>query len=139
MKALGLDLGDVWIGIALSDALKLSCKPYKTIKKQELYPLLTLLLETESIDTIIIGHPKTMKGEKSLQTKKIEQEAHHLEQWIHQKKEWATITVILWDERLSSKWAQETTRLTRKKRHKTDEHSIAACYILQGYLDARIV
>ena len=32
MKILALDLGEKWIGTAISDALKITCKPYRTIE-----------------------------------------------------------------------------------------------------------
>ncbi len=127
MKIIALDLGDVWVGTAISDALKILAKPYKTIKIPELFQFLEELLAQEQINTIVIGYPQTMKGTQSEQTKKV----------LAQKKliaqKFSTIKIVLWDERLSSK----TARTIQGKKARTqgqNEHSIAAAVILQTYL-----
>lgn len=127
MKALALDLGDVWTGTAMSDPLKIIATPYQTVKTKNLLLFLTELLEQENIDTIVIGYPRTMKGKESDQTKKVLQKKEVIE------KEFPNQKCILWDERLSSKQA----RSIQKKNSKTDsvkEHSIAAALILGTYL-----
>jgi RNase H-fold protein (predicted Holliday junction resolvase) len=47
----------------------------------------------------------------------------------------ATITWMLWDERLSSKRASELNRSARTPEEKKKSHSVAAAFILQSYLD----
>ena len=61
MKKAALDLGNVWTGVAISDPLNLFAKPYKTVETKNLKSLETFLKE-ESIDTVIVGLPITMKG-----------------------------------------------------------------------------
>ncbi|MBI2344567.1 Holliday junction resolvase RuvX [Candidatus Dependentiae bacterium] len=127
MKVLALDLGDVWTGTALSDPLKIIARPFKTIKTSELLTSLQEIVNSQPIDTIIIGYPKTMRGTESEQTKKVLVQKEKIEQLFHNKK------IILWDERLSSKAARDI----QGKKAKTEginEHSIAAAVILQTYL-----
>lgn len=127
MKVIALDLGDVWVGTAISDALKILAKPYKTIKAPEIFEFLTEVLAKEPIDTIVVGYPRTMKGTESAQTKKVLEQKEEIEQ------KFSSIKIILWDERLSSK----TARTIQGKKARTDgqnEHSIAAAVILQTYL-----
>lgn len=127
MKVLALDLGDVWTGTAMSDPLKIIATPYKTVKTEELLQFLTNLFEKETIDSIVIGYPRTMRGKESDQTKKVLLQKEIIEKEFPSKK------CILWDERLSSKQA----RTIQKKNSKTDsnkEHSIAAALILGTYL-----
>ena len=137
MRVLALDLGDVWIGMALSDPLGMFASPYKTIKIDELENTLRSLLGEGEIDTVVIGCPLTMKGAQSEQTKKILAQKEQLAKRydvVHGH----AITWVLWDERLSSKRAQQ---LQKKKvpsvEEKRLEHARAAAFILQSYLDAR--
>jgi len=127
MKTAALDMGDVWIGIALSDALGITAKPYATIKHPELTTYLTEFITKESVSTIIVGLPKTMKGTESQQTKKVHADFNDL------KKKFPTITWKLWDERLSSKRAAGL-RKTSSKEDKIRSHAIAAAFILSSYL-----
>ena len=127
MKIVALDIGDVWTGSALSDALGMFAKPFQTTTTKELIPFLTTLFAKETITTIVIGHPRTMRGTSSDQTKKVEEAKLKLEQQFPDKK------FILWDERLSSQRAQ-TLKKAMTKEDKIKSHSIAAAFILQNYL-----
>jgi len=128
MKTLALDIGDVWTGTALSNALGMFAKPYQTTETKKLTSFLRDLLAKESIEKIVIGHPRTMKGTSSDQTKKVEEAKRVLE------KEFPDKTFILWDERLSSKRADALKR-ARTKEEKIKSHSIAAAFILESYLE----
>lgn len=135
MKILSLDLGDKWVGTALSDVLKVTCKPYQTIPINQLTQFLKKILHDEPITVIVVGYPKTFSGGESDQTKKIVGQQLELEKNVA---EWQTkkITWILWDERLSSKRAEELKRGSRDPEAKMKSHSIAAAFILQSYLDS---
>lgn len=128
MKILGLDIGDQWIGIAISDALGMFARPYKTVTAPEMDATLDDVLKKENITTVVIGYPKTMRGTVSEQTKKIEQTKEDLALRL------PNITWILWDERLSSKRA-DTLKHARTKEEKIKSHAIAASFILSSYLE----
>ena len=127
MKTSALDVGDVWTGIALSDALGITAKPYKTVKTVHLKDELEILITKERITTIIVGLPKTMKGTESQQTEKVRAVFSNLE------KQFPDIKWQLWDERLSSKRAQSLKRPMTKE-DKLQIHAIAAAFILSSYL-----
>ena len=132
MKTVGLDIGDVWVGIAISDALGITCRPHSTVKTQELETTLAQLLKQEQVNTIVVGYPLTMKGVESEQTKKVIAKKEELE------KKFAGACFALWDERLSSKRAKVSQgKDARTKEGKVQGHAIAASYILQSYLDAQ--
>ncbi|MFH0898279.1 MAG: Holliday junction resolvase RuvX [bacterium] len=128
MKLLALDLGDKWIGSAIADPLGITCKPYKTIELEELEHFLNQTIKQEDISTIIVGYPQTFACKESEQTKKIVTLKETLE------KKFSNVTWILWDERLSSKHAEQLKR-TKSTDDKKKSHSIAAAFILQSYLD----
>ena len=127
MKIIALDIGDVWTGTAISDALGFFARPYQTTQTSELVPFLHELLHKETIQKIVIGYPRTMKGTSSEQTKKVERAKILLE------KEFPTKTFILWDERLSSKRA-DALKKGHTKEDKIKSHSVAAAFILESYL-----
>ena len=105
MKILALDLGDVWVGSAISDGLGISCRPYQTVQIGELETFLTKTLTQEPIGAVVVGYPKTVgAGTESDQTKKIVLLKEELEQKFGQ------VSWVLWDERLSSKRADEARR-----------------------------
>ena len=135
MKTLGLDVGDVWIGTALSDGVGISCRPYETVTLSELEGFLKDLLANEQISTVVVGHPITVGGGKvSAQTEKVEALFAVL------KEQFAAydLTWVLWDERFSTKRAQTIQQRHKKKKEaKKREHSIAAAFILQNYLDSK--
>lgn len=134
MRILALDLGDKWVGTALSDGLGITCKPYKTVTLPNLPSFLQEIIPQERITTVVIGYPKTFSGGQSDQTRKIVAEKEKLEQQFGLVNE-VPITWLLWDERLSSKRAQELVQKARTPEEKQKSHSIAAAFILQNYLD----
>ena len=135
MKILALDLGDVWVGSALSDALKITCKPLTTVKIEETDAYLRDVLSKEYISVVVVGYPKTVgDGGHSDQTKKIIAEKERLEQEFKECKG-SNLTWVLWDERFSSKRAAGLQKGIPSKEEKMKSHSIAASFILQSYLD----
>ncbi|MBD3272785.1 Holliday junction resolvase RuvX [Candidatus Dependentiae bacterium] len=135
MKILALDLGDKWVGSAISDALGITCRPYQTVELNQLKNFLLKMIKKENISTIVIGKPTTFSGKESEQTKKIINMAEKLKNEINLEVE-DKIKWILWDERLSSKRAEALKqRKVKNKEDKIKSHSVAAAFILQTYLD----
>ncbi len=128
MKILALDIGDRWTGTALSDPTGLLAKPYKTVQTSELIDFLTNVLATESISTIVVGLPLTLRGTESEQTQKTKAIAYEL------KETFGVVNWVLWDERLTSKQAKKLKR-AKTKEEKLRSHSIAAALILSTYLE----
>jgi len=134
MKILSLDLGDRWVGTALSDGFGVSCKPYKTVELNGLDAFLALTIPQERITTVVVGYPKTFSGGQSEQTLRIVAKKEELEKKFGNVND-VQITWILWDERLSSKRAAELHHNAKSPEDKRKSHSIAAAFILQSYLD----
>jgi putative Holliday junction resolvase len=76
-----------------------------------------------------MGYPLLMSGEEGDIAKSVRELALKME-------EGTSIPVVLWDERLSSRQAERAVRATGSLRKKEDVDRIAACFILQSYLDS---
>ncbi|MCK4499722.1 Holliday junction resolvase RuvX [Candidatus Babeliales bacterium] len=144
LRILALDIGDVWIGSAISDPLGITCKPYKTVTRDNVNDFLYEVVSNKNVTTIVTGIPYTMSGKEGSQATKT---AFYLsimkkalkEKGIENQIKWAT-----WDERKTSKYALQTLSTNKRlkkpsKESKSREHSIAAAFILQGYLDNRAI
>ncbi len=134
-KALGLDLGDASLGIAISDDYKQFARGLKNVRFEQgdtNTPLEKTLeiLDNEPIDVIVLGYPKNMDGSIGVQAKKSEAFKAAIEKH-------SSVQVILLDERLTSKMANQTmigNKKKRKKRKATIDQT-SAVVLLQNYLD----
>lgn len=127
MKIMALDLGDAWVGVALTDPLRIFAKPFTTVATADLESFLTTTLSQEKISIIVVGYPKTMQGTESNQTRSVVTTKEKLET------QFSAVKWILWDERLSSKQAR-TIKNPKNKQEKLHQHAIAAAIILESYL-----
>jgi len=128
LKILALDLGTQWVGLALSDPLRILAKPLTTVTLEQLQKSLTDLFSKERISTVVVGNPQTLKGTDSAQTQLVHTQFADLKNFFSDK-EW-----ILWDERLSSKRANALAK-SHSKEEKLKEHARAAAFILETYLN----
>lgn len=132
VKIVALDIGDVWTGVAISDALEIIARPLTTVATKELDSFLTSLIDQEKITLIVVGNPITMRGTKSAQTEKVQAHANQLRETFGQI-EW-----VLWDERLSSQHAERIAQKpARRPEDKKIAHARAAAFILSCYLEYR--
>ena len=130
---LGLDVGDVRIGAAISDELGFAAHPLCTItRKNRKTDLETIceLINTHQVEEVVIGLPLMLDGEVGIQAEKVQRFANRL------KRE-ARIPIHLRDERLTTVEATEILREVgkprKKQRHVIDQ--VAAVVILDGYLN----
>jgi putative Holliday junction resolvase len=134
-RILGIDYGTKRIGIAISDPLRIIAKGITVISNTPavITDLKKLVREYEPVK-IIIGMPFNLKGEKGLKAEEVENFIKLIENEIK-------IEVVRFDERFTSKIAQQTQRdmNVKKKARQIKEtiDSMAAALILQGYLDAQ--
>lgn len=134
MRILGLDLGTKRIGVALSDESATLAQGKEVIlkkSKQHAVDRIAELVKEFNVKEIVVGHPLNMdgtSGERALESEKFAEELRKR----------LSISVKLWDERLSTKEAESIlieADLTRKKR-KDVVDKLAAQIILQNYLDS---
>ena len=137
MRILGIDYGSKRIGVAVSDPLGMIAQGIAVIDKNETFEqdigrLKQVMEQYQGIKEIVVGLPKTMKGEIGIQANKV------LEFVAALKKNFE-LKISTWDERLTTAEAEKlliSAGLSRQKRKKVIDKS-AAAYILQGYLDGK--
>ena len=133
MRKMGIDLGDVRIGIALSDTMQIIASAFETYKRVsdevDLNHINDIISDKE-VDTVVIGYPVNMDGTIGDRAKKAEEFAKKLE-------DFCKIKVVLQDERLSTVSAQKLliSSDVRRKKRKEVVDKIASAIILQTYLD----
>lgn len=135
MRIMGLDVGSKTIGVAISDALKITAQGLLTIQWNEeniesADEKLKEIINENEVTRIVIGLPKHMNGSIGLRGEASQRYAKHCEK-VH------GIPTSLWDERLSTIAAERMlidADVSRAKRKKVIDKT-AAVLILQSYLD----
>ncbi len=137
MRYLGLDLGSKTLGIAMSDPSGIIANGIRTFNFAEgnygeAIEYTLQLIISHQIGSVVLGHPKNMDGSIGFQ-------ARISESFRDQLAERTSVPVILWDERLTTKIANQTLYDAcagrREKKSKVDQ--LAATVLLQSYLDSR--
>ena len=137
MRILGLDYGSKTVGVAVSDPLLVVATGLEIIRREQENKLRKTLARIESligeyeVDRIVLGLPKNMnntlgdRAEKTLEFKAMLERRTGL-------------PVIMCDERLTTVMAHKTMIESGVRREDRSKYvdSIAAVFILQGYLDS---
>lgn len=133
MRVLGLDIGDRWTGVAVSDPSGIICKPLKTVQTADLEQFLVDFVTTENVPEVVYGMPLTCMGNAGEQAKKTKEIVEKLKE-IVTKRVLNKVEFTAWDERRTSKMAK-SSMMASGRTSKDDEHSVAAAFILQNYMD----
>lgn len=134
MRILSLDIGDARIGVAISDPLGYTAQGIKTINRvsyRKDIEDIKNICDQYTVEKIVVGLPKNMNGTIGPQCEKVLAFCEEMKKVI-------TLPIIMWDERLTTVAAHKSmleADLSRAKRKKQVD-KIAACFILQGYLDS---
>lgn len=133
-RILGIDYGDVRVGLALSDPLGFTAQGLDTLvingNDKKFLNGIKEIIEKYGVKKVVMGNPKNMDGtasEKSIKVKELVPQIEKL-----------GASVILWDKRLTTVSAYKTMRdmnITQKEKNKFAD-KFAAMYILEGYLSS---
>jgi putative holliday junction resolvase len=129
---LGVDVGDVRIGVARSDPAGLVATPVETVRAggAALARILTLVAEHEAVE-VVVGMPLSLSGKEGPAARKVRELAAELAATVD------PVPVRLCDERLSTVSAEtvlrDQGRKGRKRRAVVDQ--VAAVVILQNALE----
>ena len=135
MRSMGLDVGEVRIGIALSDPTGLIAQGHATLERSGWDRDLAYLVkvaEEHEVDRFVVGNPLNLDGSAGRQAERSRDFAERL-------KEATGLAVVLWDERFTSLSAEKIlieAGVRRKKRRGAIDR-MAAAIMLQSYLDSR--
>ncbi|MGO5212174.1 Holliday junction resolvase RuvX [Parafannyhessea sp. LCP21S3_E6] len=135
MRALALDIGEVRIGIAASDASGTIAVPVKVLPAAEVLGgarSFRYVLEDYEPDVLVCGRPRTLSGEDGPQAERVMAQARQIA-------EACGLPLEFEDERLSS---QEAKRILREEGYNEKSmrgrvDMVAASLFLQTWLDAQ--
>jgi putative holliday junction resolvase len=133
-RLLGLDLGSVTIGLALSDAGQCIATPLKTLHRKKFRDdaaALLALVDAEQVAGLVVGLPLNMNGSAGPRVQSVRQFVRNLQALR------PALPVVLQDERLTTLAAERAmleADLSRAKRAARVD-AVAAGLILQAYLD----
>lgn len=130
---LGLDIGDIRIGVALSDELGVAAHPLCTLtRKNRKVDLIAIsdLVSIHKVERVVIGLPISLDGSIGPQAEKIQNFAKRLAQVID-------IPIEFQDERFTTAEAEDLLRELNKdtKEQKELIDEVAAVIILTDYLN----
>lgn len=136
-----LDLGEAWVGVAVSDPGGIIASPLVVVPAADLTEYMRGLMREEEIGEILVGVPKTLEGEAGFQARRVFASLEDL------KAQLPGMRFVEWDERLSTRVAASRAgdrvrrrggrggRRRRKDRERLDH--LAAAEMLQEYLKAK--
>ncbi len=136
-RILSIDYGKKRTGIAVSDQLQIIANGLTTVETSGIFDFLNDYLQREEVSCIVVGLPKQMNNEPSENMKRIEPFVNRL------RKLYPQIPVEYWDERFTSKMAQQTMRdaglKMKERQNKELVDEISATIILQGYMERKLM
>ena len=134
-RVIGLDVGDKWVGVALSDPMGIIARPLVILERcdeiTDAEAVVRLIGEHDAA-RVVIGLPRLLTGVVGTQAERVQCFARRL----------ASLTdtpVIFQDERFSTASAKDIMKSNRKKRKgfysREKDDAVAAAVILQDWLD----
>lgn len=133
-RILALDHGTKRIGVALSDELGWTAQPLETYERRTLdrdIAHIQDLVRTHEVGQVLLGLPLRLNGEEGPAVQAVRQ-------FIERLAEALPVPIVTWDERMTTKAAEElliAADMSRKKRKGVVDR-VAAAILLQSYLEA---
>ncbi|HSV63505.1 MAG TPA: Holliday junction resolvase RuvX [Chthoniobacterales bacterium] len=131
-RILGIDLGRVRIGVAVSDELGLLAHPLETIPAgNDAARRIAELVREKNAERVVIGLPRHMNGS-------VGEGAADALAFAKKLQTILPCDVMMWDERLTTMAANRALRDSGRKARNSRQilDQVAAQMILQGYLDS---
>lgn len=134
-KVMALDYGEVRIGVAMTDLMRLIASPYETYVRKSLdqdLDHICTLIKNNSVKTVVVGLPLNMDGTEG-------ERAQKTREFVDVLKTKTTAKFVFQDERLSSVSAEELLLEggMKRKDRKQNIDKVAAAIILESYLNSK--
>ena len=136
-RIIALDVGDRWVGIAISDTTCTIATALATLDRTSInfWQELSNIIQKKQVSKVIIGLPIKENGKYGPQAKKVISFRKHMEKKLHNEVEYL-------DERYTSKIAEDFLRTEfkmSKRQQKKIIDRIAAVLILEDYLKKKSI
>ncbi|MFH1639545.1 MAG: Holliday junction resolvase RuvX [Chloroflexota bacterium] len=132
-RFLALDIGDMRIGVAMSDPEGILASPFiimERIDETKDIEGISRIITEKDVGRVIVGLPRSLSGALGAQAAKVKKFTGKLQGLVD-------VPVEFRDERLTTVTAQRLMREARTKKspRKKRDDAIAAAVLLQSYLD----
>ena len=133
-KILGIDYGMARVGLAITDALKITAQSLDTLEikgdSEILIEKIKDIMKESKLEAVVIGYPRHLNGDISETAKKVDV--------IITKLEELGLKIVKWDERLTTVMAHKTMKDLgiKQKEKKVHADRLAAMYILEDYINS---
>jgi putative Holliday junction resolvase len=120
---MALDFGSARTGVAVSDPTGLIARPLCVVQRaasDDGLAELERLVSDEEVETVVVGHPLTLRGDRGEQARASERFAQSLRDRLE-------VPVVLFDERFTTDLAQQSPAAAA-------EDARAAAHLLSSYL-----
>ena len=133
-RILAIDYGRKRTGLAVTDPLRITANPLLTIETNGLIGWLRTYFAQEQVDEVVIGHPTQMNGQES-------ESMNYIRPFMGVfRKEFPDKPITMYDERFTSVLAHQAMLAggmkKKDRQNKAVVDRIAACIILEGYMDS---
>ncbi len=133
-RVLGIDVGTVRVGLAVSDETCTLASPVATIpnNSRTMWARIAREMEDRDVDRVVIGLPRRLDGSEG-------DASEHARQFAADLAERTGSPIELWDERFTTTIAERSLIESgvRRKRRREVIDAVAAAVLLQSWLDAR--
>jgi putative Holliday junction resolvase len=118
-------------GVAVSDPERVIARPLEVVPSTELSGFLGRLVRDEGVSEIVVGVPRTLRGDVGFQARKV------LDRLDGLKNELPGVRFVEWDERLTTRLAVAKARGGKETKQTRRVDHLAAARMLQEYLESR--
>jgi putative Holliday junction resolvase len=124
-------VGEVRTGIAVSDPERILASPLQVVRSEDVLAALRRLVDEEGVSEVVVGVPKTLRGEVGFQAGKVLARLDAL------RGELPGVRFVEWDERLTTRMAVAGAKARGGKKRGGRVDHLAAARMLQEYLESR--